>query len=167
MSKSLGNHIPLNSTPEDMYGKVMSIPDVAMVQFAKLVTRWYPADIAKFAADLKAGTLHPRDAKMKLAHEVTSTYYSETQAELAQDAFVRLFQQGNIPTEMDEYTLVDGQTILDILVNTGMVATRSDGRRMVDQKGVKLDGVVLEKSDVPLPHPGVLQAGKRKFIRCK
>jgi tyrosyl-tRNA synthetase len=167
MSKSLGNHIPLNSTPEDMYGKVMSIPDVAMVQFAKLVTRWYPADIAKFAADLKAGTLHPRDAKMKLAHEVTSTYYSETQAELAQDAFVRLFQQGNIPTEMDEYTLVEGQTILDVLVNTGMVATRSDGRRMVDQKGVKLDGVVLEKSDVPLPHPGVLQAGKRKFIRCK
>lgn len=167
MSKSLGNHIPLNSSPEDMYGKVMSIPDEAMVQYAKLVTRWYPADISKFATDLKAGSMHPRDGKMKLAHEVTSTYYNEAQADLAQEAFVKLFQQGTIPTEMAEYILKDGQSILDILIDSGMVGSRSDGRRMVDQKGVKLDGVVLEKADIPLPHPGVLQVGKRRFLRCK
>lgn len=76
MSKSLGNHIPLNSTPEDMYGKVMSIPDAAMGQFARLVTRWAPTDVATFEQGLKSGEMHPRDAKMKLAREVTSVYLS-------------------------------------------------------------------------------------------
>src|SRR5258706_9042257 len=66
MSKSLGNHIPLNSTPEDMYGKVMSIPDAAMTQFAKLVTRWAPPDVAAFGQGLKVETVHPRDRKSKL-----------------------------------------------------------------------------------------------------
>ncbi|MEI7845761.1 MAG: tyrosine--tRNA ligase [Chloroflexota bacterium] len=166
MSKSLGNHIPLNSTPEDMYGKVMSIPDVAMGQYARLVTRWLPAVIAAFESGLKSGNLHPRDAKMKLAFEVTSTYYDESGANQAQDAFIRLFQQGNIPEEMPEYKISSGQTVIDILIAAGMVSSKSDGRRMVDQKGVKLDGEVLEKADAVLPHIGVLQVGKRRFVRC-
>ena len=167
MSKSLGNHIPLNSNATDMYGKVMSIPDEAMTQYAKLVTRWLPAQVNAFVSDLKAGTLHPRDAKMRLAHEVTATYYTDTQADQAQDAFVKLFQQGSIPTEMEEYSRIDGQSGLDILVAAGLVATRSDGRRMFDQKAVKLDGNILEKADAPLPHAGVLQVGKRRFLRVK
>jgi len=166
MSKSLGNHIPLNSSPEDMYGKVMSIPDAAMGQFARLVTRWLPADIAAFENGLKSGTLHPRDAKMKLAHEIVSTYYSAEDAVQAQEAFVRLFQQGSVPEEMPEYKLAAGQTVIEVLIAAGLVSSKSDGRRMVDQKGVKLDGVVLEKADAVLPHPGVLQVGKRRFVRC-
>jgi tyrosyl-tRNA synthetase len=167
MSKSLGNHIPLNSTPEDMYGKVMSIPDAAMGQFARLVTRWMPADIAVFEGGLKSGALHPRDAKMKLAHEITSTYYSESDADRAQEAFVRLFQQGSIPEDMPEFALTSGQTVIDVLISAGLVTSKSEGRRMIDQKGVKLDGDVLEKADAAFPHPGVLQVGKRRFVRCK
>lgn len=167
MSKSLGNHIPLNSSAEDMYGKVMSIPDAAMGQYARLVTRWMPAEVTAFEQGLASGTMHPRDAKMKLAHEVTSTYYSETLADQAQEAFVRLFQQGSIPEDMPEYALAEGQSVLDVLVTSGMVASKSEGRRMVDQKGVKLDGEILEKAESPFPHPGVLQVGKRRFLRCK
>ena len=168
MSKSLGNHIPLNSTPDDMYGKIMSIPDAAMGQFARLVTRWMPADITAFENGLKSGALHPRDAKMKLAHEVTSTYYSETEADQAQEAFVRLFQQGSIPEEMPEFALAPAgsQTVIDVLIAAGLVSSKSEGRRMVDQKGVKLDGEVLEKADAVFPHAGVLQVGKRRFVRC-
>ncbi|MEI6290075.1 MAG: tyrosine--tRNA ligase [Chloroflexota bacterium] len=166
MSKSLGNHIPLNSTAEDMYGKVMSIPDSAMGQFARLVTRWLPGEISTFEAGIKSGSLHPRDAKMKLAHEVTSTYYSLADADKAQEAFVRLFQQGSVPEEMPEFKMTPGQTVLDILMASGLVASKSDGRRMIDQKGVRLDGEVLEKADAVLPHAGVLQVGKRRFIRC-
>lgn len=166
MSKSLGNHIPLNSTPEDMYGKVMSIPDGAMAQYAKLVTRWYPQDVAAFEKSLTDQSVHPRDAKMKLAFEVTSTYYSDEQAQKAQDAFVGLFQQGNIPTEMDEYIISANETVLDIMMKANMVATRSDGRRLIDQKGVKFDGEPVERHDLVLTAPGVLQVGKRKFIRC-
>jgi tyrosyl-tRNA synthetase len=167
MSKSLGNHIPLNSTPEDMYGKVMSIPDSAMGQFARLVTRWLPADVAAFEMDLKAGSIHPRDAKMKLAHEITATYYSESQADQAQEVFVRMFQQGQVPADMPEYSLQPGQTALDVLLAAGLVASKSEGRRLFEQKGVKLDGQVLEKFDQALPHPGVLQVGKRRFVRVK
>lgn len=166
MSKSLGNHIPLNSTPEDMYGKVMSIPDAAMGQYARLVTRWLPADIAAFESGLKSGALHPRDAKMKLAHEVTSTYYTDAEAGHAQDAFVRQFQQGSVPEEMPEFALTAGQTVIDVLVAAGLVSSKSDGRRMLEQKGVRLDGEVLEKADAAFPHPGVLQVGKRRFVRC-
>jgi len=167
MSKSLGNHIPLNSTPEDMYGKVMSIPDAAMGQFARLVTRWLPAEVTAFEAGLKSGSVHPRDAKMKLAHEITATYYSESQSDQAQEAFVRLFQQGQIPADMPEYNLQPGETVLDVLLAAGLVASKSEGRRMFEQKGVKLDGEVLEKFDVSFPHPGVLQVGKRRFVRVK
>ena len=167
MSKSLGNHIPLKSTPEDMYGKVMSIPDSAMGQFARLVTRWLPAEVAAFEAGLNGGSIHPRDAKMKLAHEITATYYSESQADQAQGAFVRLFQQGQVPADMPEYSLRPGQTALDVLLAAGLVASKSEGRRMFEQKGVKLDGDVLEKFDESFPHPGVLQVGKRRFVRVK
>ncbi len=167
MSKSLGNHIPLNSTPEDMYGKVMSVPDAAMGQFARLVTRWLPAEVAAFEAGLKSGSIHPRDAKMKLAHEITATYYSAAEADLAQEAFVRLFQQGQIPDEMPEYSLQAGQSVLEVLIAAGLVTSKSEGRRMIEQKGVKLDGEVLEKFEAAFPHPGVLQVGKRRFVRIK
>ncbi len=165
MSKSLGNHIPLNSTPADMYGKVMSVPDAAMPQYAVLVTRWLPARVIEFQTGLKNGSLHPRDAKMALAWEITATYYSEAEAEKAQQAFVRQFQQGQIPDEMPEYTLQAGQTVLDVLLAAGLLASKSEARRMIDQKGVRLDGVALEKGDLPFPGPGVLQVGKRRFAR--
>jgi tyrosyl-tRNA synthetase len=167
MSKSLGNHIPLNSSPEDMYGKVMSIPDAAMMQYARLVTRWFPPEITAFENSLKSGDVHPRDLKMKLAHEITATYYSEKQAELAQSAFIVMFQERNIPSDMPVYSFQSGQSILDVLVNAGLVSSRSDGRRMVEQNGVKLDGETLLKFDAPFPHPGVLQVGKRKFVRVE
>lgn len=167
MSKSLGNHIPLNSTPEDMYGKVMSIPDAAMGQYARLVTRWTPAEVTAFEKGLTSGSTHPRDAKMKLAHEVTSVYYSIPQADAAQEAFIRLFQQGSLPEEMPEFSLQPGQSVVDVLIAASLVASKSEGRRLIEQKGVKLDGETLEKFDAEFPHAGVLQVGKRRFVRVK
>jgi tyrosyl-tRNA synthetase len=132
-----------------------------------LVTRWAPAEVAAFESGLKSGSVHPRDAKMKLAHEVTSVYYSIQQADAAQEAFVRLFQQGSIPEEMPEFALQPGQTVIDVLIAASLVASKSDGRRLVEQKGVKLNGETLEKFDAQFPHPGVLQVGKRRFVRVK
>ena len=167
MSKSLGNHIPLLSTPEDMYGKIMSVPDKAMGSFMRLVTRWTPDKIAGIEAGLKAGSLHPRDAKMSLAREIVSIYHSDEGALQAEEAFKKVFQQKDIPDEMPEFAIQPGQTVLDVLSAAGLVASKSDGRRMIEQKGVKLDGEVLEKFDAPFPHPGVLQVGKRRFVRVK
>jgi tyrosyl-tRNA synthetase len=165
MSKSLGNYIPINSTAEDMYGKVMSVPDFAMPSFARLVTRWTPAEIARLETDVDDGRLHPRDAKMKLACEVTGCFYGDEAAVHAQEAFVRTFQQHEVPEEMPVYALVTGQTVLDVLVGSGLVASRSEARRLIEQKGVRLDGEPLTDAMAQFPHPGVLQVGKRRFLK--
>jgi tyrosyl-tRNA synthetase len=167
MSKSLGNHIPLLSTPEDMYGKVMSMPDKAMGSFMRLVTRWTPDRIAELEAGLNSGTLHPRDAKMSLAREIVAIFHDEAAALAAEAAFKKVFQQKDVPDKMPEFALQPGQTVLDVLAAAGLVASKSDGRRMIEQKGVKLDGEILEKFDAAFPHPGVLQVGKRRFVRVK
>jgi len=165
MSKSLGNHIPLLSTPEDMYGKVMSVPDKAMGLFYRLVTRWTPSEIAQIESAMASGSLHPRDAKMKLAREIVSIYHSEAEAEHAEQEFVRVFQQGDMPEQMAEYKLQEGVSLLDVLVTNQLVASKSEGRRMVTQNGVRLDGVTLTDPNQTFPHPGVLQVGKRRFLR--
>ena len=165
MSKSLGNHIPLLSTPEDMYGKVMSVPDKAMGDYFRLVTRWTPDQIAKLEMGMREGRLHPRDVKMKLAHEIVSIYHSPAEADQAQEEFVRVFQQGNLPEDMPEYRLEPGQTVLDVLANGDLVSSKSEGRRMLAQNAVRLDGEMLEDANQEFPHPGVLQVGKRRFLR--
>jgi len=164
MSKSLGNHIPINTDAEDMYGKMMSIPDAAMPQFSRLVTRWTPDIIEKREAAMEDGSLHPRDAKMGLAHEVVSTFYGEEDADRAQEAFVSMFQKKDIPDEMPEYALEGEQTLLDVLQGAGMIESRGQGRRLLKQNGVKLDGNVVTDPFM-VPGAGVLQVGKRKFVR--
>lgn len=167
MSKSLGNHIPLLSTPEDMYGKVMSIPDKAMGAYFRLVTRWTPPEVAELEKGLAEGSLHPRDVKMKLAREIVSIYHSEEAGRQAEAEFVRIFQQGNVPDEMPEFALQPGQTVLDVLSGSGLVSSKTDGRRMVEQKAVRLDGQVLSDANQAFPRPGVLQVGKRRYLRVK
>jgi len=165
MSKSLGNHIPINTTPEDMYGKVMSIPDATMPTYARLVTRWKPDQILKIETDLKNNALHPRDAKMMLAKEITGSFYGDDAAVKAEDAFVRLFQERDIPEEMPEYHLKAGQTVVDVLTTAGLAASNSEARRLVQQGGVRLDGEQLDQPQAVFPHCGVLRVGKRKFVR--
>ena len=167
MSKSLGNNIPLNTTPEDMYGKVMSIPDTAMSAFFRLVTRRTPAEIAALEAGLKDGSLHPRDVKMQLAREIVSIYHGEASAGTAEDAFRRVFQEQGVPEGMDVFRLQPGQTVLDVLVASGLAESRSQARRLVEQRAVRLDDRVLEDGAavLDLQAEAVLRAGKRKFVR--
>lgn len=167
MSKSLGNHIPLNSSADDMYGKVMSIPDKAMPIYAKLATAWTPEEVHAFENDINAGTLHPRDAKMRLARGITSVFYSEEEAENAEKQFVTTFQQGNVPDDIPEYTVKDDEKILDIIVGQKMAGSRSEARRVIDQQGVKLNGEVVSDLNVEIPDDAILQVGKRRFLRLK
>lgn len=167
MSKSLGNHIPLLVAPDDMYGQVMSIPDKAMKQFFRLVTPWTPDQIAELERGMAEGRLHPRDVKMKLAHQIVTTYHSEEAAEIAEKSFVHIFQQGDLPTEMPEFLLRPGQNLVEVLVESGLVASKSEARRMIQQNGVRLDGQTLSDPAADFPHPGVLQVGKRRYLQIK
>jgi len=167
MSKSLGNHIPLNTSAEDMYGKVMSIPDGAMPSFARLLTRWNPAQITAAELEVSSGSVHPRDLKMRLAHEIVAIYHGEQAAGPAQQAFVRLFQEQQTPESMDEFRTRPGQALVDLLVESGAAPTRSEARRLVDQRGVRIDDQVVVDAALPIEvtRPSVLRVGKRRFIR--
>jgi tyrosyl-tRNA synthetase len=167
MSKSLGNHIPINTDANDMYGKVMSIPDFAMAQYFRLVTRMKPPEIAEIENGIKEGKIHPRDAKMRLAREIVSAFYSEDEARQAQQVFINTFQKGGIPEDIPAWKSDSGKTILEILVETGSSKSRSDARRLIDQKGVKFDGDVVEDPQFSITRPGILQVGKRHFLKIE
>ena len=167
MSKSTGNIVPINTGANDMFGKLMSVPDSAMGLYMRLVTRWSPPEIEKIEQDVASGALHPRDAKMNMAGEITSIFYGEEDAKSARENFVKTFQQKEIPDEMPEFSLQAGQTVVDVILAAGLAESKSKARSLIDQKGVKLDGEVLERGDAVFPHPGVLQVGKRRFVRVK
>ena len=167
MSKSTGNIVPINTGADDMFGKLMSVPDSAMGTYMRLVTRFNPHEIAQIEKGVASGTLHPRDAKMKMAQEIVSIFYTDAEAVSAQDHFIKMFQQKEVPDEMPEYDLQSGQTVVDVILAAGMAESKSKARQLIDQKGVRLDGEVLERGDAAFPHPGVLQVGKRRFLRVK
>ena len=168
MSKSLGNHIPILSTPEDMYGKVMSIPDFAMPIYFKLATRYLPAQIAQIERGLTDGTLHPRDVKMQLAREIVSIFHGDEAAQRAEEHFHTVFQQHELPAEMGTFPVSGTPTITDVIAATGLAPSKKEARRLIAGDGVSLDGrKVSDPFEIVAPAPGgtVLQVGKRRFVR--
>jgi tyrosyl-tRNA synthetase len=165
MSKSLGNHIPLNTTPEDMFGKVMSVPDKAMPSYARLVTRWTVDKIESFEAAITNGEIHPRDGKMALAQEITSAFFDEKQAEAARNQFITLFQKREIPDEIPEFRPQGEPILLDVLLESGLVSSKSEGRRLIQQSGVKIDGEIAQDPFFLISPGAVVQVGKRHYLR--
>lgn len=165
MSKSLGNHVPIHTDAADMYGKVMSIPDFAMGVYYRLTTRLTPPEIAEIESGVKNISLHPRDAKMRLAREIASAFYGETEAAKAEQLFVETFQKGSIPEDIPSLKISSSDTVVDILINASLAKSKNEARRLVDQNGVRFEGeVVNDVGFVPLKE-GVLQVGKRHFLK--
>jgi tyrosyl-tRNA synthetase len=164
MSKSMGNYIPIDTTADDMYGKLMSVPDKAMPIYFRLVTRWTPAVIEALEKDVSSGNVHPRDAKMKLAREVTEIFYGVEAAKRAEENFDTVFRKGGLPDDIATFKLRAGLTVLDVLIEAKLTASKSEGRRLIEQKGVRLEGETLTDPNQVFPHPGVLQVGKRRFL---
>ncbi|MBM4459941.1 MAG: tyrosine--tRNA ligase [Chloroflexi bacterium] len=167
MSKTTGNHIGINEPPEQMFGKVMSIPDAAMRNFSDLVTRWTPDEIAAKFTALAAGELHPRDLKMQLAWEIVDIFHGGEAARAAEMHFRTVHQQRELPADMPELRLLEPTSVVDILTNTGAVASRSEVRRLVQQGGVRLEGERVDDSNLIVRPAGeqVLQVGRRKFLK--
>jgi tyrosyl-tRNA synthetase len=167
MSKSLGNHIPLNTDANDMFGKVMSVPDIAMGSYMRLTTRWTASQIAAKEKALVDGSLHPRDAKVELATEITEIFYGAQVAKEARENFARVFQEGNVPEEMPAFKASAKHTVLDVLMATKLAKSKGEARRLIEQGGVRLDGKTLNDPVGAFPGPGVLQVGKRRFVRIE
>lgn len=167
MSKSTGNYIGIDEPPEQMYGKVMSIPDHAMSNYFNLVTRWTPAEIARIEADLKSGKLHPRDAKMKLAWEIVSIFHGDEAADAAEAHFRQVFQERELPPEMPTFTVSEPVNIVDLIAQTGLAKSKSAARRLIQQGGVRLNGDRVEDINamIEVADEAVLQVGRRKFVK--
>ncbi|HEY4723221.1 MAG TPA: tyrosine--tRNA ligase [Anaerolineae bacterium] len=167
MSKSTGNIVPISTTAEDMYGKIMSVPDFAMVKFMQLATRWTPGVVADYESKLQSGAVHPRDIKMALAREIVGIFYGDEAAAPAEQNFISIFQQHALPEDMEQVTVDRVLTITDLLIFTHAAKSKNEARRLIDQGGVKLEGVTLEDAMklIEISQPTVLQVGKRKFVK--
>jgi tyrosyl-tRNA synthetase len=169
MSKSQGNIIPIHTTPEDMYGKVMSLPDFAMLQYMRLVTRWTPAQVDDYDLGMKAARYNPRDVKMALAREIVAIFYGEAAAASAEESFKAIFQKHALPEEMETVAVAGEPLVTEFLAEKGLVKSKSEARRLIEQRGVKIDGQVVEdiNARLALKEAAIIQVGKRKFVRLK
>lgn len=170
MSKSLGNHIPILSAPEDMYGKVMSLPDKAMLVFHKLVLGWSPADLDQLARQLASGELHPRDAKMRLAREIVGIFHDPAAAAAAEQDFVVKFQERSVPEDLPVRPMTGPERVADLMVELAMAGSKGDAKRLIKNGGVRIDGKQVSDvlAEIALEQlPVVLQVGKRHFVRLE
>jgi tyrosyl-tRNA synthetase len=169
MSKSLGNGIGLTDAPTDMYGKLMSVPDTVLVNYFTLTTTLPAPDVAAIAAGLADGSLHPRDAKMRLAREVVTLYHSAADAANAEANFVATFQRHEAPADMPELRMPAGATsVIDVLIAAGLVASKSEARRLIEEGGVRANDEVvagIEATVMLRAEPVVIQKGKRHFVK--
>ena len=168
MSKSLGNYIGIDEEPTEMYGKAMSIPDELMARYFMLVTDMPREEQEQLAQGLKDGSVHPRDAKMLLAKTIVELYHGAAAAEAAEQEFVRVFQERDLPSEIEELSIDAAEVWLPQLLHAaGMVSSNSEGKRMIQQGSVRVNGEKVTEENCTLQNDDVLQVGKRKYRRIR
>jgi tyrosyl-tRNA synthetase len=171
MSKSYGNYIGLTDPADDMFGKVMSIPDDLLVKYHRLATALPVEEVDAIESDLAAGTLHPNQAKRRLAREVITLYHGADAAVSAEEAFDRVFKQHEVPENIAEVRVVLGESVHlpALLQELGLASSRGEARRLIDQGGVRIEGEQLPAGAYDVPRDKVLgrvvQAGRRRFAR--
>ncbi|HRF48489.1 MAG TPA: tyrosine--tRNA ligase [Anaerolineales bacterium] len=167
MSKSMGNHIAILATPEDMYGKVMSIPDQAMPAYFRLITRYTPDQLAAVERGLADGSRHPRDTKMELAREIVSIYHGDAAVAPAEEHFKTIFQKGALPADIPTVMLADAPLLVEFIVAQKLAASKGEVRRLIEQGGVKVDGQTVTDitARLEVTAEAVVQVGKRRFVK--
>jgi len=164
MGKTEGNMITLIDSAEDMFGKIMSWPDQMIKLSLEICTDLPMSEIEKIAEAMSKGA-NPRDYKLQLAYEVVKIYKGVEAAQAAKENFIKVFSEGQKPEEVKSYK-VKSHKVMDILVETGLASSNSEARRLIEQKGVKSNDVVIEDVNQVL-HQGehLIQKGKRFFVK--
>ena len=168
MSQSLGNYIGISEEPAEMFGKIMSIPDHLMRQYYELASGMAWDEVTDAVAALESGTAHPNATKRHLGRAIVGLYHDDAAAEAAEARFDQQFKAREIPDDIGEHTLDGGDVaIAALLRDTGLVTSGGEGRRMLKQGAVRLDGdaVTEEMMDAEALRGRVLQVGKRRFVR--
>ncbi len=165
MSSSWGNTINVTDEPNDMFGKIMSVPDELIVTYLEHGTRVPMAEIKNWEEKIKAGE-NPRDAKIFLAKALVALYHSAEVAEVAEAYFVNTFSKGEIPEDVEELAVEDGALLVEVLVRAALATSNSDARRKIEQGGVSIDGEKITdvNATVSSDHTNkILKVGKKDF----
>jgi len=163
MSSSWGNTVNLFDSPNEMYGKIMSLKDEFILKYFTLLTRIDLKIIKKYENEMKSG-VNPRDYKMKLAHEMVRFYHSEKEADEAQDFFVNTFSKKEIPDDVPEFKPTN-YNLMTLLLESKSVTSKSDAKRVLEQKGVKVNGEVADSLEYIVKKGDIVQKGKKTFVK--
>jgi len=173
MSKSLNNYIGIDESPQEIYGKAMSVPDNLMIRYFELVTDVSLDEINRIKIGLGSNNLHPRDVKKRLAREITKLYHGQRAATIAEEEFEKVFKNKLYPEEMKELilrkdNLKEGNIwLIKLIALSGVVSSNSEARRLVEQGGVRINGEKVNDSnlDLTVEEGMILKIGKLNFIR--
>ena len=171
MSKSLDNYIAIDEAPDEMFGKIMSISDDLMWRWFDLLSFMPEEDIAKLKQEMEDGK-NPRDIKFVLAEELVDRFHQEGDGKKCKEEFLNRFQKGNMPEEIESISvnLTEDQILLvNLLKNTNMIASISEGNRLIKQGGIKINSekVIDPKLSISSGTENIYQVGKRKFLKIK
>ena len=172
MSKSLGNYIGINDPADEIFGKIMSVSDELMLRYYELLSDLSLSELGTLRRGIKDGSVHPMEAKKQLGREIVARYHGSVAAGQAEENFVKRFRDNQTPDEMPEFTLPveEPQVLLyKLLARVGVVTSNSEGRRAIQQGGVKVNGDKVSDENLELAAAGeyVLQVGKRRFARVR
>jgi tyrosyl-tRNA synthetase len=168
MSKSLGNYIAVEEPPQDQYGKVMSLPDSAILMYFDLVTDLPDRELAEMGRALEHHAENPMTLKKRLAYEVVKLLNSADDARQAQEHFERTVQRGEIPEDMPTVKVaLDAARLSRVLVDAGLASSMGDARRLITQRAVEVNGVTATADELPKPLAAgdVIRVGKRRYAR--
>ncbi len=167
MSKSHDNYIALTDTPDNMYGKVLSIPDDLILKYFEFCTNCTREELENHSKGLESGEKNPRDLKRELARDIVSIYYDIDKAKQAEQQFDKLFIKKGAPDDIDEINLSEPTRLIDVMVSNGMVSSNGEAKRMVKQGAVKIDDVKVEDAFISIEPGGgkILKVGKRRFLK--
>lgn len=168
MSKSYGNYVGITDAPADMFGKIMSISDELMWRYYELISACSLEEIAGMRRNVESGTLHPKTAKEKLAHEIVARYHDKDKADAAQAGFNAVFAKGCAPEDMPEYTCEHGEESIPpvFLEKSGLAASRGEARRLIKQGALTINNERWDDATSPLaPGEYAVKLGKKRFAK--
>ncbi len=165
MSKSKNNYIAIFDSPENKYGKVMSIPDKLIMNYFNYATKLLPSEISKIEEELKNPATNPKYIKQRLAREVVTMYHSEAIAQKAEAEFNNIFSKKNIPDDMPVFEINCKTWIVKILTDSKLCKSSGEARRLIKQNAVSIDEVKLKDDSLELAENAILKVGKRRFLK--
>jgi len=167
MSKSTGNSIGINDSPEDMFGRIMSIPDSAIIQYFTLLTEFTPKEISKIEEDLSEGSLLPMNAKKNLALQIVKIFHGENNANKAQDFFEAAIQRNETPKDILELVISKPDSLSKILVKSSLVESGGEVRRLTAQNAITVNGTIIDDFMIIVNDNDEIRVGRHRFLRIR